>query len=125
MAWDKVAVLSPRDGGTWVQTYTVRAVGTGQMLIPVRIPYPLRITGIRWRAGTADGGGTPTAEIRKNGVAGGNTVSGTSGTIGTSPTEVTGTWDFALGDEVWIYQTAIGTGAIGNGLAMQWRGLRL
>lgn len=125
MAWDKVAVLAPRDGGTWWQTFTTRAVGQGQMLVPVRLPYPLRITGIRYRAGTADGGGTPTAELRKNGTAVGNTVAGTSGTIAVSPTEVTGTWDFATGDEIYVWQTAVGTGTLGQGLAAQWRGYRL
>lgn len=125
MAWDKVAVLAPRDGGTWVQTYTVRAVGQGQMLVPMRIPYPLRMTSLRYFAGTADGGGTPTAELRKNGIAGGNTVAGTSGTIAVSPSAVTGTFDFAAGDLVYIWQTAIGTGTIGNGLVLQWEGLKL
>ncbi|MGN2640687.1 hypothetical protein ACTD5D_31850 [Nocardia takedensis] len=125
MGWDKVGVVGGRDGGTWWQTFTTRAVGQGQMLIPVRAPYPFRITGIRYRAGTADGGGTPTAELRKNGTGSGQTVTGTSGSISTTPTEVTGTWDIALGDEIYVWQTAIGTGTIGQGLAVYWRGIRL
>lgn len=89
----------------YVQTLSTRAVGLGELVDGIALPYAVTITSVKYRMGTADASGTTTVELRKNGVA----VSGTSGTASTSPTAVTGTWSFAAGDILTVYTTAIGT----------------
>lgn len=89
----------------YVQTLGTRAVGLGELIDGISIPFNLTVTSVKYRMGTADGSGTTTCELRKNGVA----VSGTSGTASTSPTAVTGSWSFSEGDILTVYTTAIGT----------------
>ena len=89
----------------YMQTGATRAVGLGELTDGIRIPYDMNIVSVRYRMGTADGGGTTTVELRKNG----STVSGSSGTASVSPSEVSGTWAFSAGDILTVYITAIGS----------------
>ena len=89
----------------YIQTLGTRAVGYGEVIDGIRIMYPVTITSVAYRMGTADASGTTTCHIRKNGTM----VSGTSGTASTSPTAVTGSWAFAEGDILTVYTSAVGT----------------
>jgi hypothetical protein len=96
---------SKKDSICYIQTLSTRATGLGQITEGISLPYACNIVSVKYRMGTADGSGTTTVELRKNG----STVSGTSGTASTSPTAVTGTWAFSAGDILTVYITAIGT----------------
>lgn len=89
----------------YIQTLGTRATGAGEVPEGIELQFPVTITSVKYKMGTADASGTTTVELRKNGVA----VSGTSGTASTSPTAVTGTWAFTTGDVLTVYTTAIGT----------------
>lgn len=89
----------------YIQTLDTRAVGTGQVPEGYICQEAMTITSVAYRMGTTDGSGTTTVELRKNG----STVSGTSGTASASPTAVTGSWSFAVGDILTVHITAVGT----------------
>lgn len=82
-----------------------RAVGLGENVDGYRIPYAMTITSVAYQMGTADGSGTTTVELRKNGT----TVAGSGGTASVTPTPVTGTFAFAAGDILTVYINTIGT----------------
>jgi hypothetical protein len=120
-----VTLADIAEGFQWWQTSGVRAVGIGQQLIGLEIPYPIKITRLSYPMGTADASGTTTVELRKNGITGAETLSGTSGTAAVTPTALTGlSIDLAAGDLLWAYVTAVGT-TPGTGLAVRLRGRRL
>lgn len=104
------------DGLQWWQTFTLHAVGVGQQDLPIVIPYDCTITKVRYRANAMGTGGTPLTELRKNGIAGGNTVSGTSFAPATSPSWNTVSINLAADDQLWAYSTAINTTTVGNQL---------
>ena len=89
----------------FVHSSDTRKVGAGDLAEGLYIHYPITITSIRYRMGTADASGTTTVELRKNDVA----VSGTSGSASVSPTAITGSWSFAAGDILTVHITAVGT----------------
>lgn len=89
----------------YVQTLGVRAVGYGDMIDGIAIPYAMTIKSVKYRVGTADVGGNTIVELRKNGV----TVAGTSGTASTTPSAISGSWSFAAGDILTVYISAVGT----------------
>ncbi len=101
----QLATAPKTEGIPFVQTTAQRAVGAGQFVDGVAMPYAMTLTSVKYRMGTADASGTTTVELRKNG----STVSGTSGTASTSPSAVTGSWSFAAGDILTVYITAVGT----------------
>ncbi|AWN03912.1 hypothetical protein PBI_PEREGRIN_72 [Rhodococcus phage Peregrin] len=101
----QLATEVKREGFPFAQTMGKRAVGYGEFIDGISMPYAFTITSVKYRMGTADASGTTTCELRKNGV----TVSGSSGTASVSPTAVTGTWAFAAGDILTVYTSAIGT----------------
>lgn len=101
----QLATAVKTEGIPYVQTSGARAVGAGQLVDGIAMPYAVTITSVKYRMGTADASGTTTVELRKNGT----TVSGTSGTASTSPSTVTGSWSFAAGDILTVYITAVGT----------------
>lgn len=94
-----------KDSICYIQTFSTRATGLGQIDDGLALPYACNIVSVKYRMGTADASGTTTVELRKNG----STVSGTSGTASTSPSAVTGTWAFSAGDILTVYTTAVGT----------------
>lgn len=94
-----------REGFPFPQTMGKRAVGYGEFIDGISMPYAFTITSVKYRMGTADASGTTTCELRKNGI----TVAGTSGTAAISPTAVTGSWSFAKDDILTVYTSAIGT----------------
>lgn len=92
-------------GICYYQTLGKREVGYGQVIGGYSAGFPFVLNSIRYRVGTADGSGSTTVEIRKNGVA----LTGSSGTASTTPTEITGSWSFAEGDILTVYISAVGT----------------
>lgn len=86
-----------------------RAVGYGDFPFGVKLQRAVTFTSVTFRGATADASGNLVVELRKNGSA----VSGTSTTVavanqvtgGTS----TGTWSFAAGDILSVYETGVGT----------------
>lgn len=107
------------DGLQWWQTFTVHAMGVGQQDLPIIVPYDCYLTKVRYRAQAMGTGGTPLTELRKNGTAGGNTVSGTSFAPSTSPswnTMAGSGISLAADDQLWAYSTAINTTTVGSQL---------
>lgn len=105
IALSHLATAAKQEMIPYVQTLGTRAVGLGELVDGIIIPYDLTITSVKYRMGTADASGTTTCELRKNG----STVSGSSGTASTTPSAVTGTWSFVAGDILTVYTSAIGT----------------
>ena len=101
----ELASAAKAEGFSYLHSIGTRAVGLGNLVDGIVIPYAMTLTSVKYRMGTADASGTTTVELRKNG----STVSGTSGTASTSPSAVTGTWSFSAGDILTVYITAIGT----------------
>lgn len=100
------------DGLQWWQTFTLHATGVGQQDMGLWIPWDCYLTKVRYRIYATGSGGSLTAELRLNGTAGGNTVSGTSATPGTSPswTTLSGSGaSLAVDDLLWCYVTAANT----------------
>lgn len=111
-----------QDGVQWWQTFTLHAVGVGQQDMPIWIPYDCYLVKIRYRANAMGTGGTPLTELRKNGIAGGNTVSGTSFAPSATPSWNTPTApgiSLAADDLIWAYSTAINTTTVGNQLKVE------
>lgn len=108
------------------QTYGLHAVGIGQQDIGYVVPFAMRVTSVRYWCKTAGTGGTAAVELRKNGVAGGNTIASTSAApAASSPTAATPNADLAAGDLIWVYQTAVNTTTVGVQLAASIIGYRL
>ncbi|AON96897.1 minor tail protein [Mycobacterium phage Tonenili] len=107
---------------SYPQTLGQRAVGYGQNTIGVKLQRPVTFSKITYRCGTADGGGTATFELHRNGVA----VPGTQATISAASqvegTTVTGEWPFAEGDILKVYTSLLGTAPIGVGLVADLKG---
>lgn len=108
------------------QTYGFHAVGIGQQDIAYVVPFAMRVTSVRYWCKTAGTGGTAAVELRKNGVAGGNTISSSSAApAASSPSAATPNADLAAGDLIWVYQTAINTTTTGVQLAAEIIGRRI
>lgn len=84
-------LIGLRDGMQWWQTFTLHATGAGQQDMGIWVPYDCYIVKLRYRIATAGSGGSLTAELRKNGITGSDTISGSSATPGTSPSWTTPT----------------------------------
>lgn len=99
------------EGWQWWQTFTLHAVGVGQQDMGIWVPYDCTLLAVRYRTATAGTGGSLTAELRRNGVAGGNTVSGTSAAPSTTPswTVLGSPVDLDEDDLLWCWVTAINT----------------
>ena len=100
---------------------TIRAVGTGDFPFGIKLQRACLFEGVHYRAATADGSGSLTVELRKNGVALAQsqvTIAAGSQVAGTS---TVGSWSFASGDIITVYVTAIG-GSPGKGLIADIRG---
>ncbi|WP_328660330.1 hypothetical protein [Nocardia salmonicida] len=91
------------------QNYGIQAVGIGQQDIGYPVSHPMRVTGVRYWCKTAGSGvGASVAELRLNGIAGGNTITSSSATPAvTTPTTATPSADLDTGDLIWVYQSAI------------------
>lgn len=108
------------------QTYGLHAVGIGQQDIGYVVPFAMRITSVKYWCKTAGTGGTAAVELRKNGTAGGNTISSSSATpAASSPSAATPNADLAAGDLIWVYQTAVNSTTVGVQLAASIVGYRL
>lgn len=101
------------EGLQWWQTFTLHAVGVGQQDMGIWIPWDCTITKIRHRCATAGTGGSPLVELRKNGITGSETVSGTSFAPATSPSWNTVSINLSADDLLWSYMTAINTTTVG------------
>lgn len=103
---------------------SVRANGAVDMAMGIRHAFPFRATSVHYRGRTADASGNLVVELRKNGVQ----ISGTPDTIAAANQvaghAMTGTWDFAAGDVMLPWITAVGT-TPGFGLAVVVSGFRL
>lgn len=111
-----------RDGLQWWQTFTIHAVGLGQQDMGIWIPYDCYIVKLRYRANAMGTGGSPLTELRKNGITGSETVSGTSFAPATSPSWNTPTApgiSLAEDDLLYAYSTAINTTTVGNQLKVE------
>lgn len=105
-----------------------RATGPGNILPQgIKLQRAVRFSRAIYRGNTADGSGSSTFEVRRNGTA----VSGTPKTIaaadqtaGGANATNTGTWDFDEGDVLSIGVTAVG-GTPGNGLVVELKGVTL
>lgn len=101
---------------------TTRATGTGDFPFGIKLQRPVTFSSVTFRVATADGSGSLSAELQKNGV----TVAGTSTTIAAASQvaggTTTGSWSFAAGDILTVVITAIG-GTPGKGLCADIRGL--
>lgn len=102
----------------------VRQVGGNDMQMGIRHAFPFRATSVHYRGRTADASGNLVVELRKNG----SQISGTPDTIAAANQvaghAMTGTWDFAVGDIMLPWITAVGT-TPGFGLAVVVSGYRL
>lgn len=110
------------DGLQWWQTFTIHAVGLGQQQMGIWVPYDCYLTKIRYRCATAGSGGSPLIELRKNGITGSETVSGTSFAPATSPSWNTPTApgiSLTADDLLYAYQTAINTTTAGVQLKVE------
>lgn len=107
------------DGLQWWQTFTIHAVGLGQQQMGIWVPYDCTMTKIRYRCATAGSGGSPLIELRKNGITGSETVSGTSFAPATSPSWNTVSINFAADDLLYAYQTAINSTTAGVQLKVE------
>ncbi len=115
-------VVGLQDGLQWWQTFTLHAVGVGQQDMPIWIPYNCYLVKLRYRANAMGTGGSPLTELRLNGTAGGNTISGTSFAPSTSPSWNTPTApgiSLSADDLLWAYSTAINTTTVGNQLKVE------
>lgn len=104
------------EGLQWWQTFTLHAVGVGQQDMGIWVPWNCTLTKIRYRCAVAGSGGSPLVELRKNGTAGGNTVSGTSFAPATSPSWNTVSINFDADDLLYAYMTAINSTTVGSQL---------
>jgi hypothetical protein len=88
---------------------TVRAVGTNDFPMGVKLQRPVTFTSVTYRGNTADASGSSTFELRKNGVA----VAGSSLAVAfgsqVAGGTITGTFAFTTGDIVTVQTTALGT----------------
>lgn len=108
------------------QTYGLQATGIGQQDIGYVVPFAMRVTGVRYWCKTAGTGGTAAVELRRNGIAGGNTVASSSAApAAASPTAATPNVDLAAGDLLWVYQTAVNSTTVGVQLAAEIIGRRI
>lgn len=107
------------DGLQWWQTFTLHAVGVGQQDMGIWVPYDCTLTKIRYRCKTAGTGGSPLVELRKNGITGSETVSGTSFAPSTAPSWNTVSINFSADDLLYAYQTAINTTTVGVQLKVE------
>lgn len=106
------AINTRQDPMQWYQTFTLHSVGVGQQDMGVWIPWNCYIKKLRYRIAVAGSGGSITAELRKNGTAGGNTISGTSATPSTAPSWTTPTApgiSLDADDLLYCYMTAANT----------------
>ena len=105
-----LAINTRQDPLQFYQTFTLHASGSGQQDMPIWIPWNCYIKKFRYRIATAGSGGSITAELRVNGVAGGNTLSGSSATPSTSPSWTTPTapgLSLSADDLVYAWFTAV------------------
>lgn len=102
-------IIGLREGLQWWQTFTLHATGVGQQDMGIWLPVDYNLLAVRYRVAVAGSGGAMTAELRLNGTAGGNTVSGTSATPATSPSFTTLGSPVALNtdDLLWCYVTTM------------------
>lgn len=101
---------------------TTRAVGTNDFPFGVQVQRSITLSSVTYRVATADGSGSMTVELRKNGA----TLSGSAATVAYGSQVVggtaTGTWSLVAGDIVTVYITAIGS-TPGKGLVADIKGL--
>ena len=115
-------LIGLQDGIQWWQTFTIHAVGVGQQDMPIWVPYDCYLVKLRYRVNAMGTGGTPLTELRKNGITGGDTISGTSAAPAVSPGWTTPTApgiSLTADDLLWAYSTAINTTTVGNQLKVE------
>lgn len=108
-----------RDGLQWYQTFTLHAVGAGQQDMPIWLPYDCTLVKLRYRIATAGTGGSLAAELRLNGTATGNLLTGTNLTPTTSPSWSTPGNTLAEDDLLWCWVTSINTTTVGAQLKVE------
>jgi len=108
-------IIGLREGLQWWQTFTLHATGVGQQDMGIWLPVAYNLLAVRYRVAVAGSGGSMTAELRRNGTAGGNTVSGTSATPGTAPSFTTLGSPVAMDadDLLWCYVTTMSHTTVG------------
>lgn len=115
----RLRAIPDQDGLQWWQTFTLHAVGVGQQDMPIWVPYDSTIVKLRYRAASMGTGGSPLTELRLNGTAGGNTISGSSFAPATSPSWNTVSLNLSADDLLWAYSTAINTTTVGAQLKVE------
>lgn len=107
-----LAINTRQDPLQFYQTFTLHAQGSGQQDMPIWIPWNCYIKKFRYRIATAGSGGSITAELRVNGVAGGNTLAGSSATPSVAPSWTTPTapgLSLSADDLVYCWMTSANT----------------
>lgn len=115
-------LIGLQDGIQWWQTFTLHAVGVGQQDMPIWVPYDCYLVKLRYRANAMGTGGTPLTELRKNGITGSDTISGTSAAPSVTPSWTTPTApgiSLSADDLLWAYSTTINTTTVGNQLKVE------
>lgn len=101
---------------------TVRAAGTGDFPMGIKLQRAATFTSVTYRVATPDASGNLVVELRKNG----STVSGSSATIAAASQvaggTATGSWSFSAGDILTVQVTGVGT-TPGKGLVADITGL--
>jgi hypothetical protein len=101
------------EGYQWYQTFTLHAVGVGQQDMPIWIPWNCTMTKWRFRVASVGTGGSMAADLRRNGIAGGNVLSGTSLTPSVTPSFTTGSISLSADDLLWIYVSTMSHTTVG------------
>ncbi|WP_280420647.1 hypothetical protein [Nocardia carnea] len=99
-----------RDGWQVYQSFTVHAVGAGQLDLGLWIPYDCTITALRYRCAVlGSGGGSAAVELRLNGIDGANTIAGTSFAPALTPAWNAVNVNLAEDDMLWPWMTSFHT----------------
>lgn len=105
----------------YTHSLSTRSSGLGDNAMGVMLTEKVVFSSLTYRFGTADGSGTTTVEIRKNGSAVSGTSSSRTSAEQTTPVTLNGSWAFEKGDLLTVFITAIGT-TPGSGLVVDLRG---
>lgn len=106
------------------QTTAGRAVGLNAFPMGYKVSRPIEVTKITYRCGTADFAGSSTFELRKNGSSLPSTTYQVPAASQVSGVSLSGKWEFAAGDIITVYTTAVGS-IPGGGLVAELSGCYL
>ncbi|MGI5216257.1 hypothetical protein [Nocardia sp. CA-290969] len=97
------------DGWQIYQTFTVHAVGAGQLDLGLWIPYDCTLLALRYRCAIVGSGGTVAVELRRNGIDPADAIPGTSFAPAITPAWNAISIDLDEDDLVWPWMTAANT----------------